>query len=273
MALDHQDMSKLIETGIVAARLAGQQAMEEMKYIKTSVKEGNEIVTQADPRCQKIIIDRIKEIYPDHGFIGEEGSEGKIFKQPPRGDEDIWWIIDPIDGTNNFAHKLPIFTVSIGAMYKNEVVAGIIFDPTTDQMYTACKDGEAQLNGSRIKISDEPMNMFTSVALNSSFKGALPEWAQHIILNSRFRNLGSLALELAYQACGGLVAVVAGTIKLWDIAAGILIAERAGAVATDYQGNKIFPLDPRQYDGSRFDIIVANKKVHAELLTLIQNSV
>ncbi|MHC5073507.1 MAG: inositol monophosphatase family protein, partial [Planctomycetota bacterium] len=105
MAIDHGKLSRILETAIVAARLAGQRAMEEMAYTKASFKNSEELVTQADTICQKLIIDRIKENYPDHGFIAEEGQDGGIFKQTPRGSEDIWWIIDPIDGTNNFAHK------------------------------------------------------------------------------------------------------------------------------------------------------------------------
>ncbi|MEA3227258.1 MAG: inositol monophosphatase family protein, partial [Planctomycetota bacterium] len=89
----------MLETAVVAARLAGQRAMEEINYVKASVKNGTELVTEADRRCQEIIIDRIKETYPDHGFIAEEGAEGKIFKQAPRGQDELWWIIDPIDGT------------------------------------------------------------------------------------------------------------------------------------------------------------------------------
>jgi myo-inositol-1(or 4)-monophosphatase len=179
-------------------------------------------------------------------------------------------VIDPIDGTNNFAHQMPLFTVSLAAMYRDEPVVGVIFDPATERMYTAFKGGEAQLNGRRIFVSEEPMNRFTSVSLNSSFEEPLPEWAQKIILHTRFRNLGSLALELAYLSCGGLVAVVAGAIKIWDIAAGVLIAETAGAVVTDNRGNKLFPVDVAAYNGSRFEIVAANKKVHAELLEMLK---
>jgi myo-inositol-1(or 4)-monophosphatase len=271
MALEYEELRKLLETGIVAARLAGQRAMEEINYTKTSVKGKDELVTETDSRCQKIIIDRIKETYPDHGFIGEEGGGGKMFRQEPRGDEKIWWVIDPIDGTNNFAHQMPLFTVSLAAMYRDEPVVGVIFDPATERMYTAFKGGEAQLNGRRITVSQEPMNRFTSVALNSSFEEPLPEWVQQIILRTRFRNLGSLALELAYLSCGGLVAVVAGAIKLWDIAAGLLIAEVAGAVATDSKNNKLFPIDVASYNGSRFEIVAANKKVHDELIGMVKS--
>jgi myo-inositol-1(or 4)-monophosphatase len=263
MVLEYEELRRLLETGIVAARLAGQRAMEEINYTKTSVKGKDELVTETDSRCQKIIIDRIKETYPDHGFIGEEGGGGKMFRQEPRGDEKIWWVIDPIDGTNNFAHQMPLFTVSLAAMYRDEPVVGVIFDPATERMYTAFKGG-------RIFVSEEPMTRFTSVALNSSFEEPLPEWAQKIILHTRFRNLGSLALELAYLSCGGLVAVVAGAIKIWDIAAGVLIAETAGAVVTDNRGNKLFPVDVAAYNGSRFEIVAANKKVHAELLEMLK---
>ena len=84
MAIEHKDLSAMLETAIVAARLAGQLAMEEIDVVKASIKNGKEMVTQTDARCQKIIIERIKESYPDHGFIAEEGEQGRIFKQPPR---------------------------------------------------------------------------------------------------------------------------------------------------------------------------------------------
>jgi myo-inositol-1(or 4)-monophosphatase len=149
MVLEQRNLSRLLETAIVAARLAGQRAMEELNFIKASIKSDREMVTQADARCQQIIIDRIKETYPDHGFIAEEGSEDNIFKQPPRGAEPLWWVIDPIDGTNNFAHRMLLFSISIAVMYQGEPIVGAIFDPPTDSMFTAVKGGEAQLNSRR----------------------------------------------------------------------------------------------------------------------------
>jgi myo-inositol-1(or 4)-monophosphatase len=271
MMLEYKELSRLLETAIVAARLAGQRAMEEISYVKTSIKGGDELVTETDSRCQKIIIDRLKETYPDHGFIGEEGSGGKLFRQEPRGDEKIWWVIDPIDGTNNFAHQVPVFCVCLAAVYENEPVVGVIFDPATERMCTAVKGGEAQLNGRRITVSEDPMDMFSSIGLDSHFEPPLPEWAQQIIFRTRFRNLGSLGLELAYLACGGLVGVVSRTIRLWDIAAGTLIVETSGGIMTDFKGKELFPMDVAAYDGSKLQIVAANKKVHAELLTLLQS--
>ena len=97
MGLQHSDISRMLEVAVVAARLAGQRAMEELKYIKTSIKNNEEIVTQADAICQDLIMATIKETYPDHGFIAEEGPEGKMLVQAPRTDDPVWWIIDPID--------------------------------------------------------------------------------------------------------------------------------------------------------------------------------
>jgi myo-inositol-1(or 4)-monophosphatase len=270
MALEHGDLSRILETAVVAARLAGQRAMEEINFLKVSVKNNTELVTQADAACQKIIIDRIKETYPDHGFIAEETEQGKMFKQPPRGAEQIWWLIDPLDGTNNFAHRMLLFTVSIAAIYNGEPIVGVIFDPPTESMYTAVKDGDAQFNGRRITASEDTISPFSSIGLDSHFDEGVPQWAAELIKSTRFRNLGTIALQYAYVANGGLVATIGNCPKLWDIAAGTIIAEAAGAVHTDWSGNKIFPLDIEKYNGEKFQTIAANKKTHPQILQLIK---
>jgi len=270
MVLEQRDLSRMLETAIVAARLAGQRAMEEINFIKASIKNSRELVTQADARCQQIIVERIKETYPDHGFIAEEGGEGKIFKQPPRADEQLWWVIDPIDGTNNFAHRMLCFTVSIAVMYEGEPIVGVIFEPATESMFTAVKGSEAQLNGRRITASDETMNEFSSVGLDSHFDEGVPAWACEIMQRTRFRNFGTTALQFAYVAKGSLIATVVSDPKLWDIAAGALIAETAGAIVSDRQGGKIFPIDLDSYEGEESQVMTANKKVHAEILELLK---
>ena len=270
MILEQGHLSRLLETAIVAARLAGQRAMEEIEFVKISIKNNSELVTQADTRCQKIIIDHIKENYPDHGFIAEEGDEGKIFKQPPRGNEKLWWIIDPIDGTNNFAHRILFFSVSIAVMYEGEPIVGVIFEPATDSMFTAVKGGEAQLNGRRITVSEENIDRFSSVGLESHFEKGVPAWVVELIQRTRFRNLGTTATQLAYVAKGSFVATIVNTPKLWDIAAGALIAETAGAIITDWQGKKVFPVDLDSYDGQKFQLNVANKKVNPQIIELLK---
>ncbi len=271
MALQQRDLSSMLETAIVAARLAGQRAMEEINFIKASIKNATELVTQADARCQKIIIDRIKENYPDHGFIAEEGEGDKIFKQPPRGQDLLWWLVDPIDGTNNFAHRMLFFTVSIAVVYEGEPIVGAIFEPATDSMFTAVKGGEAQLNSRRIAASEETIDKFSSVGLESHFDDGVPGWACEIMQRTRFRNLGTTALQLAYVAKGSMIATIANTPKLWDIAAGAVIAQAAGAVITDWQGQKIFPVDLDNYQGHKFQVITANQKVHPQIVELLRH--
>lgn len=269
MGLEQQDLSRILETGIVAARLAGQHAMEEMPYVKATVKNETEMVTEADRRCQQLIIDRIKETFPDDGFIGEEGEAGKIFKRAPRGEPALWWVIDPIDGTNNFAHGIPVFAVSIAALFEGRPVAGVIFSPGTDSMYTAVLGGEAQRDGRRIQSGTEEIGPLASVGLDSHFGNTVPDWVQGIMRQCRFRNFGTTAMQLAYVASGGLAATVACTPKLWDIAAGAIIAEAAGAIISDWRGKPLFPIDLETYEGQPFKTLAANRTAHPKLVERI----
>jgi myo-inositol-1(or 4)-monophosphatase len=268
--LEREDLRKMLETAIVAARLAGQYAMEQLTYARPSIKNGTELVTEVDPKCQQIIIERIKEAFPDHGFIAEEGKGGGIFKQPPRGSPRIWWVIDPIDGTNNYAHKILLFTVSIAAMFDGQPVVGVIFEPATDSMFTAIKDSDAQLNGRRIEAGEENMNEFASVGLDSHMEDGVPPWALELMVRTRFRNLGSTALQFAYVAKRGLIATLTSWPKLWDIAAAAVICESAGAVVSKWNGEKIFPVDLEKYNGEKLQAFAANKKVYPQILELIK---
>lgn len=269
MTLEHKDIRQLLEVGIVAARLAGQRAMEEIKYCKSSIKNGNEIVTNADIVCQDIIINRIKETYPDHGFIAEEGPDGNMLVQLPRTAENIWWVIDPIDGTNNYAHKMLNFAVSVAVMKDGFPVAGIIFEPATESMYTAAEETDAQLNASRINVTDEAISKFASISLDSHFEPEFAPVMLDIMTKTRYRNLGTTALHLAYVAKGSLIAAVTTIAKVWDIAAGVIIIERAGGIVTDHAGNSIFPMDLTAYQPQNIKTLAANKKTHPEILKLL----
>lgn len=269
MEFEQKDLSAMLETAVVAARLGGQRAMEEISYVKTSIKNGSELVTQADLRCQQIIVSRIKENYPDHGFIGEENADAGIFKQPPRGATPVWWVIDPIDGTTNFAHQMPIFTISVAAMFAGRPIVGVVFDPATESMYTAVIDGEAQLNGRHITTGEEEINKLACMGLDSHYDKGVPPWTCDLMQRTRFRNLGTTALQFVYVAKGCLIATIANRPKIWDIAAGALVAERAGAIVSDWKGGPIFPVELDGYKGQDFKIMAANKKVHHELVKLI----
>jgi len=271
MVTEHRNLSRMLEVAVVAARLAGQRAAEELNFLKISEKNSDELVTQADTKCQQIIIEQIKQTYPDHGFIAEEGAEGELFKQPPRGAEPLWWVIDPIDGTNNFAHRVLQFAVSIAVCYEGRPIVGVIFEPATDSMFTTVTGNDAQLNGRRIEASEDSLDNFSSIGLDSFFSKEISLETLKTIMQTKYRNLGSTALHMAYVAKGSFIAAILTAPKLWDIAAGALIAESAGALITDWQGQKVFPVDFSSYTGQPIKCLVANKKVHSQMLKLIKD--
>lgn len=271
MSLEQKDLREMLETAVAAAKRAGRHAMKKMNHVQAVKKSENELVTQADAECQKIIIRRIQDSFPDHGFIAEEGEKGKMFRKAPTGNSAVWWAIDPIDGTNNFAHGIPIFAVSVGALSEGEPVVGVIFEPATDFLFTAVKGARAELNGRPIRTNEEGISPVTSVGLDSHFQGTLPSWATDLIRQSRFRNFGTTALHLAYIAEGGMVAAVMCTPKLWDIAAGIVIARAAGAIVTDWHGRDLFPIDLDRYEGQSFQVLAANPQTHPHLLDIMRD--
>ena len=273
MNLENTDLRRLLEVAVVAARLAGQRAMEEIKYAKSSLKDNAEMVTNADTICQQIIMDRVKETFPDHGFLAEEGPGNKMSLFPPRSGDPFWWVIDPIDGTNNYAHGILNFTVSIAVMYEGYPVVAVIFEPATDSMYSTVKGDDAQLNASRITTSDEPVNEFASFGIDSNFKVEVTDAILEFIRRTKFRNFGTTALNLSYIAKGSMIGTMTTYARLWDIAAGILLIENAGGIVTTTEGKKIFPIQLENYNNENYTILAANnQKVHAQLLEMINSN-
>ena len=269
--MNQGDISGILEVAIVSARLAGQRALEQQRYVKSSVKNDTELVSDADVLCQKMIIDRIKQSFPDHGFIGEEGENGNILLQKPRGGDDIWWVIDPIDGTNNFVAGMMTFSVSVGVVFEGMPLAAAIFEPATESMFTTARNCDSQLNLSRITVSDNKLGKYSNFALDANMAKTEVEKITRVMEVSRFRNLGSTALHMAYVAKGGLVGMITNTPRIWDIAAGTLLVENAGGKVTDRRGEKIWPVDLAKYDGRKFDIIASNNLVHKELMEIFKD--
>ena len=268
MPIPHTDLSRMLETAIVAARLAGQRAMEELRYVHKTIKNGRELVTQADPICQKIINDRIRETYPEHGVIAEEGEDGNLLHIPPRSGTPIWWIIDPIDGTNNFANGMLCFSVSIAAMLDGKPILGVIFEPSTDAMYTAALDMDALLNGSRITVSEDAIDRFSSFGVDSHPLASIEIGKQKIMEQTRYRCLGSTALHMAIVAKHSLSLLDPPAAKLWDIAAGIILIERAGGIVTNAQGQSLMPVDLENYAAEQFQTLATNQNVHSKILEI-----
>jgi len=187
----------------------------------------NDLVTNVDKNSEKKIIKFIKEKYPSHSIIGEEGANIK-------NQGDYRWIIDPLDGTNNFAHGFPIFTISIALEYKDEIVLGLIYYPIQDELFYAVKDTGAFLNGNKINVS--AMDRVNNALLATGFpydKGTDPDnnlnYLNRLLPQIRgLRRTGSAAYDLCNVARGSIDGYWEIKLNLWDIAAGILIVEEAG---------------------------------------------
>ncbi|MCD6175949.1 MAG: inositol monophosphatase [Planctomycetes bacterium] len=267
MAIDHKDLKRFLEVAIVAARAAGQRALEDMNDTKTVNKTADELVTETDIICQQMIIDTIKAKFSNHGFVAEEGDgQAKIFKRPPVGD-DIWWVIDPIDGTNNFARGIMSFCVSIGCIYQGKPVLGVVFDPCSDSLYAGVKDSPVQCNGRTMTIAAEGLEIFASVGIESVYVGGFPDWMGKLAEKVRYYSIGATALQLAYVAKGALVGNICHeSSKLWDIAAGAFLIESAGGIVTDFAGKSLWPIDMNTYQGGTYQLLAGSPKAHAQLV-------
>lgn len=260
----------MCQTGVAAARMAGQKALELFECAQGTVKNGTELVTQADPICQQLIIDAVAEKYPDHGFLGEEGPEGHLLKIAPQSQDAPWWIIDPIDGTNNYANGLPCFCVSIGVMHRGEPVIGIIFDPVANAMYTAVKNGQAQLNKKKISADQNRIDRFASFGIDSHRNPIVNTGFDEMRLRTRFRCFGSTALHMAYVAKGAMAGMAASSPKLWDICAGTVLIRQAGGNVAKPDGTALFPVLPEDYSGQKLAVLAASSVLFPEILKVFK---
>ena len=188
-----------------------------------------------------------------------------MLKQPPTDDNDIWWIIDPIDGTRNFAHGVPIYAVSIGVIQNGLPVVGVIYDPNTDNMFSAQKGGPAKCNGRTIHTRNETLNKNSQLAVSGNFIRFMGPNAEPIMEQFTCVNLGSAALHFAYVALGAFSAAFAWEVKLWDIAAGAVICPAADATVIDMRGNPRFPIDCTGYEGQSIPLVITHKSVIGQL--------
>ena len=251
-------LENILKLAQQAARLAGDHARSGIGSARISIKGADQIVTQLDEECQEIIIRHIRDHYPDHGLIGEEGPNGQLLKHPPTDGNNIWWVIDPIDGTRNFAHGTTNYAVSIGVIEDGIPVAGAIYDPSTDQMFTARLGGPAQCNGQTIHCRDETLHKNSQIAFSGNILSELgPASLAELMDKHVLINLGSAALHYAYVALGAYSGAFGWNIRLWDIAAGIVICQCAGAEIKDMQNKPRLPLDCHAYQGEALPILIA----------------
>lgn len=222
-------------------RKAGSFQLEHFQTIapnQVQDKGLNQLVSFVDIETEKILVDGCQSITPNCGFITEENTIEKA-----TGQEWIW-IIDPLDGTTNFLHGLPAFSISIALMHHGELAAGAVYVPTWNEMFTATKGGGAFLNGQRITVSPSRELKTSLIATGfpyyefqhvPGFLNALKELMQS---THGLRRMGSAAIDLAYTACGRFDGFFESGLNPWDIAAGILLIKEAGGTVSDYEGTE-----------------------------------
>ncbi len=223
-------------------------------------KGEHDYVSYVDKTAEQMIVEELRKLLPEAGFITEEGTAG--FE-----DQTFRWIIDPLDGTTNFIHRVPVFSVSIALMEHEEVVIGVVYEINRDECFYAWKGGQAMLNGKKIHVS--PSQDFNSSLLATGFPyydyGRLDVYLaifKHFMQHTAgIRRLGSAAADLAYVACGRFEGFYEYGLHPWDVAAGAFIVQIAGGIVTDFKGedNYIFGAE----------LIAGNKPAHNEMLKVI----
>jgi len=212
----------------------------------------------------------LKRRFPGDGIVGEESDTGESITFDSTNPNGRNWVIDPIDGTNNFIAGLGNFAVCIGLLDAGYPVLGVVYDITRDQVYSAAKGhgawlGTRQLHVLETPISDSSMLMLTSNLLTN---GRAPQWANRWLSQTQMkaRILGSAALEAAQVAAGVAHGAVTVNGKLWDIAAPAAIVLEAGGVITDLSGRDVFPFDTTRYQGAKVPFLAAGRAAHPSLL-------
>lgn len=253
-----------LQEAVFAARLAGRyQKYRFASPLDIELKGDKDLVTEVDRESERLIVEHLRSRFPGHDIVAEEGDyaqAGSSFR----------WIIDPVDGTTNYAHGFPWFCSSIGLQQNGELVAGVIYNPVYDELFTATKGGGAYLNGRRLSVSarsplknsllgtgfpydcaSDPANNFANfIAFQKSARG--------------IRRAGAAALDLACVAAGRLDGFWELKLKAWDVAAGVLLVREAGGVVTTFDGSS--------YDIFNGRIVASNGLIHDEMVAMLASA-
>ena len=253
--------NQLFDFAVSMAQEAGRLLRDRLgSRIDITHKGAINIVTDVDLASEQLIRDRIATHYPRHEVLAEEGG---LAESP----SDYRWVIDPLDGTTNYAHGLPIFCVSIALEYQGETVLGVVYDPMREELFTAERQGGAALNNRPIRVSSTadliqslvstgfPYDIKTSTLTN------LDHWANFAMNAQALRRIGSAALDLCYVACGRFDGFWELSLSPWDMAAGALIVVEAGGRVTDFQGNHFSNYTP--------EVVASNGPIHGRMLEIL----
>jgi len=256
-------MTSYLEVAAGIAREAGALTTKYFdKGVRFEIKGEQDLVTEADRASEALILERLSAHFPNHTVVAEESG------LHDHG-SDYRWYVDPVDGTTNFAHGYPVYNVTLALEYKGEMIAGVVYDPTRDEMFTAEKGSGAYLNHRRIHVSPAPS---VEVALLST---GFPTRRRHLDVNIHFfyqlamvthgiRRSGSAAIDMAHVACGRLDGFWEFRLSPWDMAAGKLLIEEAGGQVTDMRG--------RAHRLDSVHILASNGKIHPGALHIFDET-
>jgi len=255
----------LLETAIHAAREAGKVLSRYARDgFRVENKSAIDLVTEADHAAEQCVIDVIMASYPDHGFLAEE--RGRI----GQSQSPYVWIIDPLDGTTNFAHGFPTYCVSIGLEHKKECVLGVVYDPTRDELFSATRGGGARINDQPIQVSQtaqlDQAILATGFAYNirETPNNNLDHFARFALRVQGLRRTGSAALDLCYVAAGRFDGFWEVKLNPWDMAAGVVILREAGGKVTNLRG--------KSHSLYEHELVSSNGLIHDSMISVIQES-
>jgi myo-inositol-1(or 4)-monophosphatase len=260
--------SALLNVMVQAALKAGKSLARdfgEVQNLQVSLKGPGDYVTQADRRAEKIVREELLKARPTYGFLGEESEEIKGTDGSHR------WIVDPLDGTTNFLHGIPFFATSIGLERQGEIVAAVVYNPATDELYTAERGGGAYVNDRRLRVSARRYLSDCVIGcsiphLGHGMHGRFLVQLRHVMGEAAgMRSFGSAALDLAYVAAGRLDGFWEEGLQPWDIAAGILLIREAGGFISDMTGsNDMF---------GNGTVLAGNEPIHKALVEVANRPV
>jgi len=259
-------MQPLLNIAVTAARQAGDiiiRHMEQVDRIQITAKNANDFFSEVDVKAEQVIINSILKAYPDHGIIAEESGVHN-------SDSESVWIIDPLDGTNNYLHGFPFYCISIAHRVKHRIEHAVVYDPIRHECFSASRGRGAQLNDRRIRVSKQ--TQLSASLLGTGFrmhdeaaaKRYLPTFEAMFGKCSGVRRTGSAALDLAYVACGRLDGFWEFGLRPWDIAAASLLVKEAGGLISDLQGGEDYI--------KHGDVVAGSPKVFKALLQTISTA-
>ena len=266
------DLQAVRATASEIARAAGAVLMEkfEQPHQERVKKNVTDIVTEADLASEAVVIPRLSKAYPDHHIVSEEGGGAGIGKSAEEA--DYFWYIDPLDGTSNYASNIPFFCVSLGLADRNmNPLVGVVYDPFSDELYSAALGHGATRNDKPIHVSDQTAlrqamlcSGFPYESINNPDNN-ISEWKAFTMQSRGLRRFGSIALELSYVASNRLEGLWERSVNAWDVMAGIILVREAGGTVTDYDNHE----SKTVHDGKQ--ILASNGHIHQQMLDVLKS--